>query len=363
VKTEPIGMELQTSETMKAGENRLKQQAFIWVLGGILLILLETNLELYIPSKVVHGEFMRLLERLLEALGIAAIVFGMFSVFLELQGLRRYFLERMKELVIEQAYLGTLSPDELLKLQFNVHRAHFGNNDITREGGFLRFLYRDIYTYINAPYRERVALEIRYEDLGDGLLLAKDRLSYICRMSGGVITPSILWSNDPDEIEEVQDLQVEVRYPQARGGQGKPVKIAELKDGMIYIFDKDGKEISCHNKSCLLGDGLHIDRDESYKNVDHMKVTVDATYKVRSNGLLYWLMSYPTKDFSLTLKFPDSYVVQAATFINSEHIGQLTHEKGYYSFHYHSWMIPQSGVAWRLIPAKDIEPRSAHEQA
>jgi hypothetical protein len=363
------------SDATKVSEGKLRNQAYIWILIGFFLILCDTVLELYSTQGssttgplTGEGEALRLLMRFLEAAGIAAVIFGLFNLFIELPGLRKYFLERMKELVLDQAYLGSLSEEELEKLQFNVHKAHFRNDDIAQEGGFLRFLYQDIYKYINVPYRERVTLEIRYDKRSENLFVAHDRLTYICRMSGGLIIPAILWSNDPGEIEEVQELRVQIKYPQDHSKRGEVETIGELRDDKLFYYrDRGGKMVAkagSAGKLDLVGSELSINREESYENVDRLKVMVDAVYTFRANRFLYWLMSYPTKDFSLTLKFPDSHIVQAATFINNEHVGELTRERGYYSFSYNSWMIPQSGVAWRLIPAEEeIRNRKTEDEA
>jgi hypothetical protein len=363
---EAQGSGSEKSKAMKISESRLRWQSFAWILVGLVLVLLDANMELSQSPVGNKVDFAPLFNRLLEAAGIASIIFGIFSIFIELPGLRRYFLERMKELVIDQAYLDTLDKNELLELQNNALKAHFKNTDISREGRFLGFLNDHIYAYINDPYRERVTLEIRYEEGGEGLFVAKDRLSYICRKSKDSIISAIVWHNDPGEIEDVKSLKITVRYPQDRGELGEPITIGELTGEEIIIFNGNGKEekvevgkeiknlLRRESKHSLVeGDGLRIKIGESYRNIDFMKVTVDAVYVVKSSHLLYWSMNYPTRDFSLTLRFPDSYIAQAAAFINSEHVGQLADEKGYYSFNYNSWMIPQSGVAWRLIPAKD----------
>lgn len=302
---------------------------------------------------------------MLEAGGIASLIFGMFTLFLELPGLRSYFLERMKELVIEKPYLKSLSADELKSIQLRAIQAHFKIDEVPYEGSFLQFLYRDIYSYIGAPYRERVTLEIRYEQKGDDIFVAHDRLTYICRKSGESILPAIIWQNDPGEVEDIHELQVSVRYPQDHERQSLPIVIGELREGNKFFVLKKDRNNSDDQMTLLepsegekdgqhpiIGKELRIKLGESYDNVDRLKVVIDAVYTVRADRLLYWLMSYPTKDFSLTLKFPDSHIVQTATFINNEHVGELNHEAGFYSFNYNSWMIPQSGVAWRLIPHK-----------
>jgi hypothetical protein len=365
----------------KTVDGGLRAQILISILLGIILLFADTYLEQYAhnnqvetlssqgkgegqSAKWMDDEALHFWSRLLEAGGIAAVIFGMFTLFLELPGLRSYFLERMRELVIEKPYLKNLSDEELKDIQFRVHQAHFRNDDIADDGSFLQFLYRDIYSYIGDPYRERVTLEIRYEQEGEDLFVARDRLTYICRMSRGTIINAITWQNDPGEVEEIRELQVEVRYPQDHATRGEKVTIGKLENGKYLVRDKSGKMTplspgdgaGSDDQLPVIGKELRIKLHESYENIDHMKVIIDAVYTVRASHFLYWLMSYPTKDFSLTLKFPDSHIVQAATFINNEHVGVLNQERGYYSFSYNSWMIPQSGVAWRFLPGEANEP-------
>ena len=347
----------------RAGWGEMTVHGLVWILIGIVLILCDLTLEFWGNKRVasenpggvvtvLDGEVFHLITRSCEALGIASLIFGMFSLFIELPGLRNYFLDRMKELVIERDYLKNLSGEELEKLQLNVIRANFRDDEIGDKGSFLDFLYRDIYSYIGKPYRERVTLEIRYEKMGEDFFIAHDRMTYICRMSGGEIVPAILWQNDPDEIEEIRELKIVARYPKGYGPE-EDVLIANLDKCNFNVRQKDGNMQQSGTAGDYLGKEFRVRRGESYDNVDQLKIIIEAVYVVRTRHFHYWLMSYPTKDFSLILKFPDSYQSQAATFINNEHVGVLTQERGYYSFFYNSWMIPQSGVAWRLIPVEE----------
>lgn len=362
---------------MKAPDKRQKQTSrskflsiiIAWILVGVVFILASITLDLSstiaentskkgAPTQA-NQEVPHFLPRLLEAAGIAALIFGMFNLFIELPGLRTYFLERMKELVTEKAYLKSLSKEELKNLQISVIQAIFGNDEVAEKGNFLEFLDRNIYTYIDEPYRERVILEIRYEKKDENVFIAHDRLSYTCRMSDGEIVPAILWQNDPGEIEDIRELKITVRYPPGPSQQEhqdekrREYIVGESKGSDFYIYAIDGTPHSTSKVEDFKGKELRIERGTCYHNVDHLKVIIDAVYEVRASQILYWSMLYPTKDFSLILRFPDSHVVQAATFIHNQHVGQVMEDTGYYSFSYDSWMIPQSGVAWRLIPAKD----------
>jgi hypothetical protein len=399
---ETLRSESEKSEVAKVNEYSLRLLALIWIFLGLALLLTDIAVELHssrapAPSPpastsnsaisnsgssvvtsggTVNIEFTLLARKILEAVGIASLVFGMFSLFLELPGVRRYFFERMKELKLDQGYLNNLDLGELKKLQNNAIKAYYKNADIALEGRFLGFLNDHIYAYIDAPYRERVTLEIRYE-LEKDLFVAKDRLSYVCRKSSDKIIPSIVWQSDPDEIEEVRSLMVSVRYPRdGDGGLGDPILIGRLddkgidnnRDDKICVFDKEQGTmiVSTFTRSSLLsGKGFCINGADSYDNKDFMKVTIDAVYTVKSTHLLYWSMIYPTRDFTLVLRFPESHIIQAVSFINSAHVGELANEKGYYSFNYNSWLIPQSGVAWRLISAgeQESQPSSSSEQS
>lgn len=370
-----------------AGKNKLdgdlRKQIIICIILGVFLLLADAYLEQYAHRPrsageeksagttviLEEGELLHFWSRILEALGIASLIFGVFTLFLELRGLRIYFLERMKELVIEKQYLKSLSAEELKKIQLLAIQAHFKLEEVPYGGSFLEFLYRDIYSYIGAPYRERVTLEIRYEQEGEDLFVARDRLSYICRKSGEKILSAIIWQNDPGEVEEIRDLKVAVQYPQEHEKHGPPVLVGKLTEDKkrFEVWDIKSKEMiplkeeNGGGDSPVKGRELRINSVESYEEVDRLKVVIDAVYTIKADHFAYWLMVYPTKDFSLILVPPDSHIVQAATFINNEHIGELNKEPGYYSFTYNSWMIPQSGVAWRLIPVEGTESAPASE--
>jgi len=354
-------------------ESSLRSHVFICIILGVALLLADACLEQYAHSRLAKGaqqgegsksgvvleedEALHFFARIVEAGGIASLIFGLFTLFLELPSLRSYFLDRMKELVIEKPYLKSLCADELKQIQLRAIQVHFKLDESTYEGSFLEFLYDNIYMYIGVPYRERATLEMRYEAEGE-CLIVHDRLTYICRMSGGNIIPAIVWQNDPEEIERIKELRVDVLYPQGHARQGQRETIGMLgpehsfsvrKNGHLKPLKRaDGGGDNGHDP--VIGRELRINRDESYENIDRLKVVIDSTYVIRENHFLYWRMLYPTKDFSLILKFPDSRTVQIATFINHEHVGEITREPGYYSFTCTHWMIPQSGVAWRLIP-------------
>ncbi len=171
-------------------------------------------------------------------------------------------------------------------------------------------------------------------------------------MGGEKIIPAaIIWQSDPNEIEEVESLEIKIKYPPEYGNPD-PIVIGKMKKNVFKIKNIDNEDWSDSPPK----DGWYkVELGKSYKNVDCLKVIIDAVYTVSATHFLYWLMLYPTKDFNLTLKFPDSYSAQVATFINHAHVGEITQEEGYYSFSCNFWMIPQSGVAWRLLPAKKHE--------
>ncbi len=156
----PAGMKSRKSK--QGGEGGLRSYAVLWILIGAILILVDIGLELLEKIWVAGDEeIFHFLTRSFEAAGIASLVFGMFSLFIELPEVRDYFRERMKEIVMERAYLKGLNEEELRKHQIEAMQAHFRNDKIGEQGSFLRFFYACIFQYINEPYRERLTLEIR----------------------------------------------------------------------------------------------------------------------------------------------------------------------------------------------------------
>jgi hypothetical protein len=65
-------------------------------------------------------------------------------------------------------------------------------------------------------------------------------------------------------------------------------------------------------------------------------------------------MSHPSKNFSITLKYPDVYKVQWKPMVLSPDLIQITEADGYFKATYDFWMLPESGRAW-LITQKQTK--------
>ncbi|UIF89057.1 hypothetical protein KAF44_28265 (plasmid) [Cupriavidus necator] len=90
---------------------------------------------------------------------------------------------------------------------------------------------------------------------------------------------------------------------------------------------------------------------EEWKAIDGLVVVVEAEYLIAKGRFQYWQMVNPTKNFDITITYPEHYQLQFKTLVLEDVVSQITEGPGYLKFGYSSWALPQSGLAW-LIAAQ-----------
>jgi hypothetical protein len=291
------------------------------------------------PTTHLISENYRLAAEGLEILGSTLIVASIFNVLIELKAWRTYFGERLSEIVMEHSYLKSLTPQKLRELQMSIVKTIYPEASIDIEGSFYRYLRQELEQYVSAPYRENVSVDMKYT-LRDGKWFVRDKVTYLCRKSGVTIQPLISWGPDSSaEFLSVTSLTIQVQYPYYHELRGTPET----------IFPSDGKSIND-----FPGYKISIPLDK-YREIDQLVVTIVAEYEVRAERFQTWVMAHPTRNLDFTIRFPDDWEIQLEPILlDAEIMNRGEPEPGYTKVEYDSWVLPGSGLAWRLIPKKRL---------
>lgn len=311
------------------------RQAVPVAISGLLLIVIA----LYIDASVEGGSFwVTVVTELFKTLGIAVLAFAGFNVIIETQDWRQYIEERLKSIVLEQSYIGTLSSDVLQSLQANVLKAQFKDANIEHEGSFFNYFQQYLHKYIAEPYREDVTGEIVCTEGPNHTFEIYDRVTYSCRKTSDKIQKHASWSVEPDEIISPRELMIEVQYPANHPMAGTRETLVTRK----------GNEIV----------GVIDQSLEKFADVDGLIVITSSRYSLNREHFQYWQMAHPTKNLDITIKYPESFRIQRQPLVLAPLEVLITDQPGYLKMKYDSWMLPQSGLAWRYIPLA-ISPSAA----
>ena len=308
----------------------IRRDGLILILVGILLVWIESYCRVaYKPEHDLSSAFLCFLE----TIGIALASLGLFGVIIDSASWREYFGDRLREIVIEQDYLNGLDPDILKSLQTKVLKAFFRDATIDKEGSFLNYFHLNLHKYISEPYRESATKTIvLVGEVANGIEI-QDTISYTCRKAGGSIQKSVRWAADPGEFISVKKLKIQVQYPywHELKGQWKPLKEASVSELI-----------------CL--DRFRYDQPlDDYKDVDGLIVKMESTYVVDLERFQYWEMAHPTKGFNMSISFPKEFSIQLKPLVLHPELAQIMIADGYANVIYDTWMLPQSGVAFRFI--------------
>jgi hypothetical protein len=309
----------------------------IILLVGILLVAISVIVR-PIPDPTTHliSENARLAAEAFEILGSTVIVASILNILIEMKAWRTYFGERLSEIVMEHKYLESLTSEKLRDLQISLVKIIYPEADIGAEGSFYNYLKQRLEKYIPAPYRENVSVDMKYE-LKDGRWSVRDKVSYVCRKSGDSIQQTVGWGPDSaSEFLAVTSLTIQVQYPYYH----------ELHGQWVQIFPFDGKDIKD-----FLDYRISIPL-EKYRLIDRMVVSIVAEYEVNPERFQTWVMAHPTRTLDFTLRFPETWDIQLEPILlDPDVIDRRQPEPGYTRIEYDSWVLPGSGLAWRLIPA------------
>lgn len=309
----------------------MKKWSAIFVLLGMLVTFLALYLE---AATGAQGELLKAVIGLLQTLGITLVGMGIFNVLIETRDWRDFFEERIKSILINQDYISKLDQPTLQILETKIYKSLFKNQEIDRPDGFLDYFKKNLHHLIAEPYREDVRLEIDMRLTEDGFFNVKDKVTYVCRASGDKIQQDIRWIPDKDEFHEIEYVRGSIQFPYNHSKRGEKQSLFDLNPDSQEISSKKGVTKSL----------------DGYEDVDGLVVTVDSAYKISPERFQVWEMAHPTKSFSITLTWEGNFEVQHVPLVLNKKIAQTTEDRrGYFNMKYDSWMLPNSGMAWRLI--------------
>lgn len=307
-------------------ENNAKLQASIVIVLGALAVLSVAYYK--VAMKPSSGDLSWLFAESLGMIAIAFVGFGFFGLMLDAKNWRDYFSERLKQVVIENDYLGSLDEETLKSLQIRVLKAQFKNPLIDKDGSFLNYFHTHLHKFISEPYREDVSVEMIITEV-DGNFSVLDKVNFICRSSGGRIQSNVKWKPDEGEFIKVSSIVI-------RAKESNTEKLIDL-----CIKNSAG------DLSEALENGLDVDLS-SYKEKDGLRIFIESIYTIDKSKFQYWQMAHPTKSSDIIIKYPDNLKMQfKALFIDDVDM-IVTDQPGYLKIKYNSWLLPQSGIAWKI---------------
>lgn len=306
----------------------IQYQGTIFILVGLLLVGSESYIR--VSCKPQNDLFITILS-FIETLGIAIAGLGFFGIILDTRNWREYFGNRLRDVVIQQDYLNGLDIDTLKSLQIKVLKAFFHDDKIDKEGSFLNYFHLSLHQYISEPYRESANKIVVMREVAGGIEI-QDTISYICRKAGGSIQKSVNWAADPDEFRSVSKLKIEVQQPYRLDCKSEWKLLAEINVSKVDITKFK-----------------HDQPLDDYKDIDGLVVKMESTYVVDVDKFQYWQMAHPTKNFHMAISFPNDFLIQLKPLVLHPELAQTTIRDGYADVLYDTWMLPQSGVAFRFV--------------
>ena len=306
--------------------NKPRVYAAIAILSGVLLV---TGSRL-LP---IVGSFSgrTTVMDVLKDLGIAAFIFGLFNILIDLPGWKQYFEERIKEIIIQQEYLDGLDKDVLKLLETNVLKARLDSSSLDERGSLHNFVRDHVQRFLPLPFFEDAHAEVIYEPVSQGALLVTDKVSYTCRAMDGKIERQMKWKAVETAFREVRGIRFHGTYPAGHPREGETVELAKAAAGEREL----------------------VHRLEDMNAIDGMRIGLVASYVIDEHKMQVWELERPVNGVEVTLKFPEEYTPSFAGFLPVQS-APPTVGPGYFHFRYVDWTLKDCGFAWQLhrLPAK-----------
>lgn len=323
--------------------NKVYELGRFWILVGVLLFVLS---QLFI----IRGDFYAIIGRFCNDLGLAFIVFGIVSIILQFEDWKAYFQDRLKDIVVQRAYLESLSPEELTALQVATLKAKYKGTDIDREGSFLQYFQSKIQDYIGSPYRENVTSSFLIEEASEktDCFLVYEDTAYTCRSLGDKIQDDARWTYEPDEFEEVVDISLILKcaHDKIDDCKNQCMSGSICENGIIKLQKDELKQY--YNEDVNLK-GYYVPFNDLLNPKDGLQVHLSASYLIKSNRFFMWSMTNPSKGINFIITFPHSYTLN--TFIVG--LGPSEYTKNINGnmqvFKHEGWFLPRTGFVFNLV--------------
>ena len=96
---------------------------------------------------------------------------------------------------------------------------------------------------------------------------------------------------------------------------------------------------------------------EGLQHIDGLLITVEVEYTAPRDALFTWTMSHSTKNMRAMVSYPDSLVIHHDRFGVEDGEYEERLKPGVYSITCHTWLLPQTGVAFHLIDQGEKQRR------
>jgi hypothetical protein len=328
---------------MRLKGNKLKyKDAFIFILLGSAVILV---------SLVSEGQFEigHIVISFLSHVGIGLLVIGILGILIDFSHWTEYFEKRLSNIVIEKKYLEKLDQDSLIKLQTEVLKAYYKNDNIGGADGFLDFYHRNIQSLVSIPFRNNANLSLRidYWDQDPDKFMVYETMSWVCKSNGGKIQDTISWVPGENEFEQVLSFQVSLQH--------KALMTRDNPGGLI-LFD-----YSTLKKKFPIGKLGFCVPIEKYKELDELYVVVKNNYVIPKERFMGWRMSFPTRRMSLVVQFPKELEIITELFFCDKNVMHDERGPGQYYLTIEDWIMTDEGITIQLIQPASRKGSPAHK--
>jgi len=315
-----------------------------WVLLGVAL-LLSSELFFYRES------YKFIVSNLLLQLGLAFIIMGIVSILLQIEDVKLYFQERLKEIVVQRSYLQNLTDDELTSIQVDTLKAKYKNTDIDRDGSFLYYFQNKIQDYIGFPYRENVCSSVLIEEDtdNDDCFKVYDTTTYTCRSNGDRLQDEVRWIYEENEFDAIHDVRLVIGCPVKNQLECAATCADKMEcDNGIIQMDKtllDDK----HKVDSRIEKGYKVSIKGRMLAVDKLQIDLVTCYSIKRSNIFTWSMTNPSKGINFTITYPGNYRLNHFVGGIEPREYSSSNNGNMYIFRHEGWFLPRTGIAWNLV--------------
>ena len=269
----------------------------VWLFGGLVIMLTAIIIAQYSDVAPLNSykSAVDVLVELLKSVGAAVFVIGGINAVIETGHWRRYFEERLKDIVLQQNYLNGLDTKALSNLHIRLLQAQFKELSINGDDSIFAYYGSNIHQHIGGPYREDATGDIIItETLGDLPWEVDETIRFTCRKNGGRIQEFVSWRPDGGQI--LDSVSITVRIPatgvettifdsnSSEGSDGLPlVELQKLKSGISL------KNVSIEGSK------------QDLSICDKLGIAIKVKDRLRKASAVTWSFALPTKRFHLTV--------------------------------------------------------------
>ena len=273
-----------------------------------------------------------------------------------------YFEERLAYTIRKKEFLRTLQERELKALLEEVFRAIYKVDDFGPDS-FLDFFTTRMQGYIGGSFRENIARMITVHPSIDDRCSVEEHLEYKCRKidsPSSTIQAIIKFTADEFDMSKL-NYKITLRPPRETQNFELRSKFPPRQEDGSYIFRKmDLNRLEGYVKDLSVPEkrhGFELSLKE-FKDIDDLHVQVDFEYSIPTDRFFAWVMNYPSKEFETHINYPDEeFEILVETFGMNDDEVTITKQTGAYKLKYDSWLLPESGLAYRFIKRKDASPK------